>query len=240
MAMQVNALAEKELTYHMPRQDHQVRVMMSKRGFKQAPLEKANIILFTGGADINPYFYGEKRLKGTNVSAPCDYADMRALKNSSIYQFKVGICRGGQFLNVAFGGKLYQHVTNHAIWGTHAAHHMDEKDPHVIQVTSTHHQMMIPSEDATVVYAANLAERKYTDETEEIYQPNERVKMFDDAEVVLYEKSGVLCFQPHPEYEMVENVACTDAFFRLIKTHMLSDKAGALMEYLKAKSVGGE
>lgn len=234
MAQKVNALAERELTYHMPRQDHQVRVMMSKHGFKQAPLEKANIILFTGGADINPYFYGEKRLKTTGVSMACDYADMRALKHSSVYQFKAGICRGGQFLNVVFGGRLYQHVTDHAIYGTHAAYHQDDKDPHVIQVTSTHHQMMIPSEDATVVYATNLAKRKFTDTTEEIYQDDERPKLFDDAEVVLYPKSGVLCFQPHPEYEQMGNIACTEAFFRLIKDHMLSDKGASLMAYRKA------
>lgn len=228
------ALAERELTYHMPRQDHQVRVMMGKHGFKQTSLEKANIVLFTGGADINPYFYGEKRRVGTSISPNCDYADMRALKKSSIYQFKVGICRGGQFLNVAFGGSLYQHVTNHAIWGTHAAYHQDEKDPHVIQVTSTHHQMMIPSEDATLLYATNLAEYKFTDTTQEHYSEDERHKIFDDAEVVMYEKSGALCFQPHPEYELAENVACTDAFFRLIKLYMLSDAAGSLMDYRMA------
>lgn len=230
---------DRELTYHMPRQDHQVRVMMSKRGFKQAPLEKAHIILFTGGADINPFLYGEKRLKTTYVSYPCDYTDNHAFHNSSIYQFKVGICRGGQFLNVKNGGRLYQHVTNHALGVTHAAYHMDTKDPHVIQVTSTHHQMMIPSEDATVLYAANLALEKQTDTEVERYNPVERPNIYDDAEIVMYEKTGTLCFQPHPEYEMPMNIACTQTFFDLIAKYMLEDKAAAAMRSAHNEHLAG-
>lgn len=68
----------------------------------------ADLVVFTGGADISPHIYGEE-----NISSSCDtYRDsfelevFYALKDTTK---KAGICRGAQLLNALNGGKLIQH-----------------------------------------------------------------------------------------------------------------------------------
>jgi len=75
-------------------------------------LEILDGILFTGGADINPRFYGEEPLKEVNriVSAKdiCELSLFKKAYEKGIPIF--GVCRGSQLINVALGGKLYQDI----------------------------------------------------------------------------------------------------------------------------------
>jgi gamma-glutamyl-gamma-aminobutyrate hydrolase PuuD len=58
-----------------------------------------------------------------------------------------GICRGAQFLNVMAGGKMIQHVDSHGNY-----HSMTTIDGEEMEVSSTHHQMIIPpKQDALLV-----------------------------------------------------------------------------------------
>lgn len=158
-------------------------------------LGDADVVLFTGGEDVTPQLYGEKPLNTTNFNVARDEREKiiydEALKASIPM---VGICRGGQFLNVMNGGKMFQHVDGHC--GTHDM--MIPGDPNrVIKVTSTHHQMMIPNpETALVLAVASQARSKqsygYSVET---LEPS-----MDDTEVIWYDKTSCLCFQPHPEF----------------------------------------
>lgn len=66
-------------------------------------------ILFTGGHDVSPSFYGENPQNGTICYEIRDNMekivfDIATKENKSI----LGICRGLQFINVALGGTLYQ------------------------------------------------------------------------------------------------------------------------------------
>lgn len=228
-----------KLTFHMPRSDYMTRQMFLKRGFTETKLEDALIVCFTGGADINPFLYGEKRRKETYVDFASDFKDIRALKYTSLWQFKVGICRGGQFLNVMYGGRMYQHVTDHASIGLHPIYNMIDKGDNPVMVTSTHHQMMIPGELGHVLYATNKAMSKYTDTEEHHYNPVARAQEFDDTEVVVYPDHGVLCFQPHPEYIQKGNEGCTDLFFKLIEQYCLSDTEAQEMRKAYATSLHG-
>ena len=103
-----------------------------------------------------------------------------------------GICRGAQFLNVMNGGKMWQHVTGHAVSKGHIA--TDLVSGEEVLVTSTHHQMMIPSAHGKVLAVANVAGHKYS------YDKGEEGGVTPDIEVVFYEDTKSLCFQPHPEY----------------------------------------
>lgn len=66
-------------------------------------------ILFTGGHDVTPKLYHEKIMEGlVSYCEKRDSMEMLVLKicmetDKSI----LGICRGIQFINVAFGGSLY-------------------------------------------------------------------------------------------------------------------------------------
>ena len=87
--------------------------MFSKMGFHITPkLDKADIVVFGGGSDVNPILYGEDPLPGTIYDDQRDAWCMNLWRNSED-KLKIGICRGGQFLNVKNGGKLWQHEDQH-------------------------------------------------------------------------------------------------------------------------------
>ncbi len=171
-------------------------------------IDDADVVCFTGGADINPKFYGEQPIKGVNPD------DTRDERDAFIYgyaltqqKFMVGICRGGQFLNAMSGGKLWQDVDSHC--RSHIA--TDVETGLKIWVSSTHHQQMRPGPKGTVVMTANEALNKFAwDETwckmGNNHRPDET-----DVEAMWYPETKCFCFQPHPEHDRVQ--ACRDYFF---------------------------
>ena len=69
-------------------------------------------VLFTGGDDIHPFFYGEEtNAKCGNVSQPRDSMEMALVPIVMEFGKPIfGICRGIQVLNTAMGGTLYQDI----------------------------------------------------------------------------------------------------------------------------------
>ena len=67
-------------------------------------------IVFTGGEDIQPMYYGDLLYeKLEEVSPARDTFDLMVLKMAADRNIPIlGICRGLQLMNVAFGGTLYQ------------------------------------------------------------------------------------------------------------------------------------
>lgn len=158
-------------------------------------IKDADIVQFIGGPDLNPRLYGEECIQGRSVfSNPSDERDIKAWNKSTPDQLKVGICRGGQFLNVINGGALWQHVEGHQLIGTHSI--TDVLLNRKLDATSTHHQMMIEGKFGEVLAYAEAISKKH--ETKAL--PNGRPVTPYDPEVVWYEKSNSLCFQPHPEF----------------------------------------
>lgn len=179
--------------------------------------EDAEYVQFTGGADVDPMLYGEPKHPRTYSSPDRDSYESH-LFHQAVDEGKklLGICRGGQFLNVMSGGSMYQDVNNHAINGTHPAHIdvplLNYKEGDVVEVTSTHHQMMRPGASADILLTAKLATRfedgwmnDHTDFEGE-----------EDIEVLFYHTTNALCFQPHPEY-VDEDHECQVLYFNLIK-----------------------
>ncbi len=80
--------------------------------------------LLTGGHDIDPRLYGERRLNGTVEPNPTrDYMDATILKMALASDKAVlGICRGLQLMNAVLGGTLYQDLPLQHGAGTD--HHM--------------------------------------------------------------------------------------------------------------------
>lgn len=162
-------------------------------------IKEARLVQFTGGSDVSPGLYGERKHPSTGCNPHRDRGE------GIIYDhcFKrglpmAGICRGGQFLNVMCGGHLWQHVDRHALPGTHKVKcHLTQDE---FQATSTHHQMMIPTRAAMIVGVASESTRKEKMSSKgpmSVLQSKNVV----DIEVLFYRQQKILCFQPHPEIE---------------------------------------
>lgn len=75
-------------------------------------LESVDGLLLTGGADINPLFLGEEPIKELHSINPRrDRSELLLARLAADRQIPVlGICRGIQVMNAAFGGSLYQDI----------------------------------------------------------------------------------------------------------------------------------
>ena len=75
-----------------------------------AIVSRLDALVMTGGEDFDPALYGAKRSPKLGVvNAPRDDFDLRLLAAARRRRLPVlGICRGCQLLNIAFGGTLWQ------------------------------------------------------------------------------------------------------------------------------------
>ncbi len=70
-------------------------------------------LIVTGGEDVHPSFYGEEITSDkVEVSSERDFLEIGLIKKAKEREIPVlGICRGPQVINVAFGGSLYQDLS---------------------------------------------------------------------------------------------------------------------------------
>lgn len=182
------------LNVYIEYRSSQYTMLFIKLGFTVVDTpEKANLICFTGGSDVTPSMYGDSKHRTTGNDEWRDAKEERLFKWAREKNIPmVGICRGSQFLNVMSGGRMYQHVSNHC--NSHSI--TDVETGEVVFVSSTHHQMMMPSTDGVLVASSNLGgSREWFD------GPIARKDVSqEDIEVVFYPTTNCLCFQPHPEF----------------------------------------
>lgn len=163
---------------------------------------KADFVCFTGGSDISPKFYGAGFHPTTSISPRRDEFEQMWYERLSGKRM-LGICRGGQLLNVLSGGSMYQHVDRHN--RTHVS--VDVESGLEYDFSSVHHQMMIPGPDAKILaIAPGQSTFRETDTSREEGR-------HDDIEAIFYEKTAAFCFQPHPEWGPS---GCTEYFFKKI------------------------
>lgn len=180
------------------------------------PLHDVKLVVFTGGSDVHPELYGEAINPKTRSYPKRDYNEQSLFDRINKRRIPcVGICRGAQFLTVMNGGSLVQHVNSHAISGTHPIHTVDGK---VIDVTSTHHQMMNPSGlYQTVAWAQGLSDvYEGGDSSVHLKQTKVGVK---EPEVIYYDLTRSLAVQYHPEY-MNEDTSGYKYFQELLEEYI--------------------
>lgn len=141
-----------------------------------------DIVCFTGGADVNPAVYGEE-VKGAR-----DWDDQRDAFELMIYNRyvnrvpMVGICRGGQLLNVLQGGEMVQ---DHGLV-TGVVDMWANPPEACVPVLVDHHQGMIAGPKGMTFWRKPLS-KKVLDREAVDY-------------LIFYPASRVICFQPHPEW----------------------------------------
>lgn len=157
--------------------------------------KKFGLVLFTGGADVDPSFYND-----TSPLQMCSSNLKRDKFEKTIFQCAtinnipmVGICRGFQFLNVMAKGHLLHHINGHG--GT--IHSFDSpclKNP--IDVNSFHHQMVIPSTDSYIIG------RTKKQLSNIYYGKRDQLEKWENPEVeaAIFPKINACGVQYHPEW----------------------------------------
>jgi hypothetical protein len=147
-------------------------------------IQDANVIFFPGGPDVDPSLYGEKRHRTTYCNPEKNKKELDIF--NSFPGFKLGICGGGQALNVFNGGRMFQD-------SDHPGEHELSTTFGVFTVNSTHHQLMRLGSDAELLGWTNIATYRET-------MSDDLGEDEPDNEIIWYPKTKSLCFQPHPEY----------------------------------------
>ena len=80
-----------------------------------APADEFDALCLTGGGDIDPTRYGEPNAGSEDIDPARDELEFAMLERALDRDVPIlGICRGFQLINVAFGGKLVQHLEGHS------------------------------------------------------------------------------------------------------------------------------
>ena len=163
---------------------------------KAFSVDTADLVVFTGGEDVDPIYYNESRHSTTYSSLKRDKHDIDVYKEcleKGIPMF--GVCRGAQFLAVMNGCKLFQHVDNHtgdhSMWDVQAGQLIDN-------VSSVHHQMVrIPEDnpDFKLLGTSKESRIRWKNKTDKQEGNNTDVEAFFFTDVCAF---GV---QGHPEYK---------------------------------------
>jgi len=168
--------------------------------FDDKNLGVADIVVFTGGSDVSPYIYGEEP-DGARGCDPkrdeyekeiFDYCISSESKNPAM----IGICRGGQLLNVLNGGKMIQHL-GRTITG-------DALDDEGRVMRVDHHQGMLAGEGELLSFYDPITNSKSPEEVPDY--------------AIWYPDTKCLCFQPHPEWG---HKGTEDYFFELVEEYIV-------------------
>lgn len=166
----------------------------------------ADVILYTGGADVNPQLYGEPALNGTYCNYSQDKFDLMAFNEGKrLGKFHLGICRGAQFLCVLNKGRLWQDVDNHA-GPNHEV--IDSLTGKKFLVSSLHHQQMILGPESTLLAYTRLSTRKKS--SDQAWYGGVSSQEMIDPEAAWWPKTRSLGVQWHPE---CGPRSCVELFF---------------------------
>jgi GMP synthase-like glutamine amidotransferase len=154
---------------------------------------KADLVVFSGGPDVDPSLYGDRTLDCTHVDK------FRDVEDEQLYDLckreripMLGICRGSQYLWTKLGGSLYQDVDGHNS-GEHEILYLPTKTKYL--ASSVHHQMVVPKsiEGLRLLATSNESQSRKGDSRESVGRSS-------DFEIWAHGPSAILGIQGHPEY----------------------------------------
>ena len=177
-------------------------------------------VIFEGGEDINPVIYGEGCNRKTYYNEERDYWELHYLdKAIKANSYTLGGCRGAQLLCAAAGGKLIQHVQDHAGRGHSVKLNVSEFENllNEVSLNSCHHQMMYPFGLPKDKYEILGWVEPHLSITHEGTCPEEQLTPPVEPEIIWFPEIKGLAIQSHPEW-MRQDSEGVQACETLIKT----------------------
>jgi len=168
-------------------------------------VEKASLIAFTGGEDIDPTIYGER-----NISSFIN--KWRDEEESRIFELAMklripctGICRGAQLITALCGGRIIQDIHR----GHKSLIHGMITDVEKLDVSSCHHQMCVPNGGEVIAVSTDVVYKKQLPlllDTDNVKRKGNNVHV---TEAIFYNLNSSIgrnapCFgvQFHPEWSL--------------------------------------
>lgn len=183
------------------------------QGSRVAALEDADLVVFTGGEDVDPSLYNENKHATVYSNLTRDlYEQKQFNKAKALNKHIIGICRGSQFLCVMAGGILVQHQHNP---GFH--HKIKTYDGRELEITSTHHQAAYPWR------IKNFQVLGWTNNISKYHLGGNGEEMVNDGqemEIVYYPEVKGLGIQGHPEMMYKEGDPTIEYLRNLLNLHM--------------------
>jgi putative glutamine amidotransferase len=190
---------------------------------RRVAFETMDGLVLSGGEDIDPALYGATRDPKTVVDPGRDVLDEEAFRAASVRGVPIfGICRGLQAINVFSGGRLVQHVDEHAARpyrgrAAEASYHELTLDPNStlssllggadrLEVNSFHHQAVDRDGLAPGLRASGIAPHAQGDLVEAL-------EATDQDKWIL----GVQCHPERTESSPAEFAKLWDAFITAAK-----------------------
>jgi putative glutamine amidotransferase len=172
-------------------------------------------LLFSGGQDIDPSFYGEKPSPFLeSVLLKRDHYEL-ALIRIAFKQKKpiLGICRGMQLINVAFGGTLYQDLPHHFPKPT-VSHNQEPP-----WETPTHEVTILPNTKLhSLIQTPSLLTNSIHHQAVKDLATGFQVSAHSsDGVIEAIERPGILGVQWHPEMMSAESPPMQALFDDLVR-----------------------
>ena len=203
---------------HVTNNDGSVKHLFELWGWRiTEDWEKADVVCFSGGADISPSIYNHPTHKSVWGNSPRDRVEVDLYnKCREVDKPIAGICRGLQLLNAMEGGYLYQNITGH--FRTHPVK-VKSSPMFEVEVSSIHHQMVEPNwerEDLLILLEADEQIERTS------WNGEEWVTEMGGSEIegLFYGDSKCMGVQGHPEY-MPDGHEFQKLWFNFIKEYLL-------------------
>jgi gamma-glutamyl-gamma-aminobutyrate hydrolase PuuD len=188
-------------------------IFLSQKAFFDDPTA-FSLVLFTGGADVSPSFYGD-----TSPDGYCYTNERRDFEEEKVFHVArdrgipmAGICRGVQFLNVMAGGKMMHHLDGHT-GPNHRMSTLVSNEP--ITVNTLHHQMILPAENAHIIgWSTERQSQVYFGANDQIVDYAGR-----EVEAAIFPEIRAVGVQYHPEM-MSEQSKGYAFFYNMVKAAM--------------------
>lgn len=184
-------------------------------------ISKVDGLLLAGGQDVSPLLFGEEPSLKLGATNPARDAFEIALVTEAVRQAKpiFAVCRGLQLLNVAFGGTLYQDVSDYpnlAVQHTQLTNY--ETGAHTITID--------PESNVGKIFGEHYVVNTYHHQAiKELADPFKAVAWSKDGLIEAFEakssNQSIVAVQWHPElmipYDLMMQRLFTDFVKRTIK-----------------------